>query len=174
MRLTWEILIKLGFHGEGKDLTNKPCYRLRVPYRSLDFKFGYHYQFQMVLNEEFPDSNPNSGILSLYSPAMKDCHMICSDSDKTKVDFVMWDTKDRGDGKPEKGGIKYIDEKERNLYIAWHVTTLERLNEIYCALTRNEPLKIRNPKPLSKAAQKRFSKFVQKIKPSNECQPKPK
>ncbi len=66
--------------------------------------------------------------------------MVAEEDDKIKVDFVMWETEDRGDGKPAKGGIKYIDIKERTIPIAWHVTTLERLNEIYVALTGNDPL----------------------------------
>jgi hypothetical protein len=88
----------------------------------------------------YPENNGNSGILSLYDPPVKDAHMIAEESENCKIDHVLWETNDQGDGQPSKGGIKYIDIKEFNLPIAWHVTTLERLNEIYVALTQNPPL----------------------------------
>jgi hypothetical protein len=137
-KLTDGLLYRLGFRGEGRDFTNNPAYRFEVP-RNEKLDRGYHYQIQIVLNN-YPESNGNSGILSLYAPPIKDAHCITEEDGLGKVDFVQWETEDQGDGKPSKGGIKYINVPERNIPIAWHVTTLERLNEIYVALTQNDPL----------------------------------
>lgn len=136
-KLTHDLLIRLGFHGEGKDLTNKPSFRLKIPVNAKGHH--YHYQLQIVLND-YPEDNGNSGILSLYDPPVKDAHMLSEEDENCKVDFVMWQSDDRGDGQPSKGGIKYIDIREVNFPIAWHVTTLERLNDIYTSLTGNGPL----------------------------------
>lgn len=140
MKLTEEILIRLGFHGVGKDIIGKPAYRLKVPYDSKLFQNGYSYEIQVVLGK-YEETNPNSGIVSLYSKPMKDEHCLCSEKDdgsksSKKIDHVMW----HADG--ERGGIKYISFPERCTPIAWHVTTVERLNAIYTALTRNPPLKL--------------------------------
>jgi hypothetical protein len=146
-KLTRELLTKLGFRGEGKDYCGRPLYRYEVPYQSKKVKNGYYYDFQMSLNEDVPETNPNSGI-----------------SEKLKIDWVMWETKDQGDGKPSKGGIKYLNEPERIIPIAHHVTTLERLNAIYTSITRNEPLAIREPKPFSKKKAARLKKVIAKSK----------
>lgn len=134
IKLDDNILIKLGFRGEGKDILNRPAYRLEVP--------NYHYQLQIVLGD-YPESNPNSGILSLYEPKIKNAHCLTWEKDNGKkeskrIDHILWTE----DG--QRVGIKYINLKERVIPIAWHVTTIERLNEIYVALTRNEPLQIKN------------------------------
>lgn len=162
-RLTYDILYKLGFRGEGKEIFgNAPTFRLSVPYNSRLCKHGYYYDFQICLMEDVPDSNPNSGILSLYRAETKDCHMVAEEEDEMKVDFVLWNVVNRGDGKPTKGGIKYVDDKETNFPIAHHVTTLERLNAIYTAITRNDPLKIKEPKPISRASKKRIMDRIKK------------
>lgn len=134
-KLTHDLLIEIGFRGEGKSFTNKPLYRLK-PLKNKIFGY-YHFEIQMQLGD-YPETNGNSGILSLYSKPIKDAHMLVEEYDSNdKADFAMWEDKENG----LKGGIKYIDIKEFNQPIAWHVTTLERLNELYCALTQNEPLK---------------------------------
>jgi hypothetical protein len=163
-KLTRELLTKLGFRGEGKDYCGRPLYRYEVPYQSKKVKNGYYYDFQMSLNEDVPETNPNSGILSLYRAPITNAHMICEESEKLKIDWVMWETKDQGDGKPSKGGIKYLNEPERIIPIAHHVTTLERLNAIYTSITRNEPLAIREPKPFSKKKAARLKKVIAKSK----------
>ena len=149
-KLTDDLLIKLGFHGEGRDIINRPAYRLKVQYNIPD-QYGYHYQIQIVL-ENYPKDNPNSGIVSLYSPAIKDVHCLVEEHDgNEKADHILWEDKENG----LKGGIKYIDIPERCIPIAWHVTTLERLNEIYCALTRNSPLSTKKYKEeLNKSKEK--------------------
>lgn len=140
-KLTDDLLLRLGFHGEGKDILKKPAYRLTVPYRSKDFKHGYHFTIQVVLGN-YPESNPNSGIVSLYDPETKDAHCIVSEekpSNKKVIDHLL------DEDETHRVGIKYVTFKERCIPIAWHVTTLERLNQIYVALTRNPPLKPRKP-----------------------------
>jgi hypothetical protein len=138
MKLTESVLFKLGFRGEGRDIINRPSYRLEVPRGKRGY---YHFEIQLVLND-YPESNPNSGILSLYDRGVKDAQCLTSEKDtgqkkSKKIDFIQW----REDG--HVGGIKYITLKERIIPIAWHVTTLERLNKIYTALTENPPLKIK-------------------------------
>ncbi len=137
-KLTHDLLYKIGFRGEGKDITNKPAFRFEVPKNEKLVRY-YHYQLQIVLGD-YPETNGNSGVLSLYDPPIKDAHMTAEERDNLKVDVVLWESEDIGNGTPSKGGIKYIDIPERNIPIAWHVTTLERLNQIYTALTGNDPL----------------------------------
>lgn len=139
MKLTFELLMKLGFHCEGKDIINHPVYRLKINHNGRRFKNGYHFELQISLGD-YPESNPNSGIVSLHQPEMKDMHCQTWEKDKgqkesKKIDFIQW----RVDG--QVGGIKYVTCKESTIPIAWHVTTLERLNQIYTSLTRNAPLK---------------------------------
>lgn len=140
MKLTTGILIKLGFRGEGRDIVNNPAYRFKVPRNE---KMGYyHYQIQVVLNDKVSDDNCNSGTLSLYSPAIHDAHMLVEERDnKVKADFIEWEDTENN----LRGGIKYIDIPERAIPIAWHVNTLERLNEIYVALTGNPPFVYTEP-----------------------------
>lgn len=139
-KLTEDLLRRLGFHGEGKDIVNRPAYRLEIPFNNKRFKHHYHYQIQVVLSP-YPETNPNSGIVSLYYPALKDQHCITSEekgkkvNKRKKLDFVL------SEDETHRVGYKYVDFPERCTPIAWHVTTLERLNQIYVALTRNPPLK---------------------------------
>lgn len=141
MKLTFEVLMKLGFHCEGKDITDKPAFRLKIKHNSRSFKNGYNYELQIVLGD-YPESNPNSGIISLHQPELKDMHCQTWEKDNgqkesKKIDFIQW----REGG--QVGGIKYVTFKEQTIPIAWHVTTLERLNQIYTALTKNPPLKLK-------------------------------
>lgn len=137
-KLTSEILCSLGFRGEGRDITNHPAYRLSVAI-SNELEHYYHYEIQIVLMD-LPETNPNSGILSLHDPGIKDAHCIVEEHDGSeKADFVLWESKEEG----LKGGIKYISFPDRTIPIAWHVTTLERLNSIYVALTGNNPLELK-------------------------------
>jgi len=137
MKLTNDLLLKLGFRGEGKDDTGIPAYRLKVPKHPI---YGYFsYEIQIVLDDEYDELNPNSGIVSIYRKELKDMHCI-SDSSIDELDYVF-------ENIPEengiKTGIKYVTFPEEIIPIAWHVTTLERLNAIYCALTCNSPLVIK-------------------------------
>jgi hypothetical protein len=111
-KLTPDILIKLGFNGEGRGITDRPLYRLEWQKN--------HYQLQVELGN-YPETNPNSGIVSLYFPELR-------------VDFV------ESEDEENVYGIKYVTFPAKQIPIAWYVTTIERLNAIYTALTGNEPL----------------------------------
>lgn len=138
MKLSESILLKLGFRGEGRDITNKPAYRLEVPRNA---KYGYYGREIQIVLGDYPDTNPNCGILSLYMSGIKDAHMIMEEKDsEDRADHILWEDKENG----LRGGIKYIDMPERVSPIAYYVNTLERLNEIYCALTGNIPLVLRD------------------------------
>lgn len=163
-KLTEYILIGLGFRGEGKGITGNPLYRLKIPYDSKTFEHGYYFELQMEFNPHLPDTNGNSGILSIYRPTIKDCHMVVEETDKLKADYVQQEIPDRGDGKPSKLGIKYIDHSGINMPIAHHVTTVERLNAIYTSLTRNKPLKERKIKKLTAARKAEIKKYMAKTK----------
>lgn len=134
MKLTPEILRKLGFRGEGRSLSNTPAYRLEVP-KGEEGYYCYG-QFQLVLGD-YPDSNPNCGILSLYQPEVKDAHVLSDDSEQ-KLDYIL---EDHGE---YKVGYIYDTFSEDITPIANHVNTLERLNAIYTALTGNPPLELPN------------------------------
>lgn len=141
MKLTFEILMKLGFHSEGKSITDNPTYRLKIYKNNKNFKYWYSWEIQIELGN-YPASNPNSGIVSIYQPELKDQHCQTWEKDNgqkesKKIDFIQW----REGG--QVGGIKYITFREKTIPIAWHVTTLERLNQIYVSLTKNPPLKIK-------------------------------
>lgn len=133
IKLTHRVLSDLGFVGEGKSITGNPLYRFEWAKN--------HYLFQVELHD-YPESNPNSGIVSIYYPELKDQHVISWDKIENKgkskrVDFI--------ESEDEKNiyGIKYVTFHSRYFQIAWHVTTVERLNAIYTALTGNKPLKLR-------------------------------
>jgi len=131
IKLTPEVLISIGFIGEGKSITNRPLYR-----------YEWHknrYQFQMELND-YPEQNQNSGVLSIYYPEMKDQHLHTQDKKENKgkserIDHIT----DEDD--EFIYGIKFIDIPKEEIPIAWRVTTLSRLNAIFTALTGLPPLK---------------------------------
>lgn len=142
MKLNHTNIFSIGFRGEGKSFLNRPLYRLEIPKSPKGY--WYHYELQLELGD-YPESNPNSGILSLYDKGTKDAHMITSEkvnkeNKYKKIDFIL-DTDNT-----HVTGIKFMNLEERIIPIAWHVTTLERLNKIYTALTGNPPLQIRKPK----------------------------
>lgn len=143
MKLTKELLWKLGFRSEGKSITKNPLYRLEIPWGNKHFKNPYYFEFQIELNS-YKGNNPNNGILSLYERERKDQHASTwvykeeknfKSKVKKRIDFVEWEDEEI------VCGIKYITLKERIIPIAHNVTTLERLNAIYVSITGNEPLK---------------------------------
>jgi hypothetical protein len=149
MKLTTNILLELGFRGEGKGITGRPTYRLKVPPNK---KYGKHYYYQLQIElGDYPTTNPNCGILSLYDPEIKHMHCLSSQDITTElgtpklgrkygdVDFIDWIDKKNN----ICGGIKYITYSKRIVPIAHYIDTLEKLNAIYTALTFNSPLKLR-------------------------------
>lgn len=138
MKLTTDLLIELGFRGEGKDITGMPVYRLEIPQGPLGW-YGYG-ELQMSIGD-YPETNPNSGIVSLYEKEEKDMHCLSSYKDtpknRKKLARIDWEIDEH------IGGIEYVTFPERMKPIASHVVTLERLNAIYTALTGNPPLEPR-------------------------------
>lgn len=136
-KLTPEILLSLGFYGEGKSITKNPLYRI---------KCNHHYYLQVELND-YPDTNPNSGIVSIFHPELKDqhCHVWEKKDQKSKklkkrikrIDYV------ESEDDEFIHGIQYITFHETHWPIAWHVTTVGRLNDIYTSLTNLPALKSR-------------------------------
>lgn len=116
MKLTPLILLEIGF----VELNPEP-YRnkFRVfeffPPKTLSIYNGYFFRVHIG---NYPETNPNSGIISLVTPEIKE-HI-------------------RGESVTMRG--------EQEIAIATHVTTLEQLNAIYTALTQNEPF-VYNPAP---------------------------
>lgn len=139
-KLTHELLSDLGFVGQGKSVTGKPLYRLEWEKN--------RYQLQVELND-YPEPNGNNGIVSIYYPELKDEHVLSWDDKKQKG--IPWDRKVKSkrvdfiqsEDDDHIYGIKYITFPENSHPIAHNVTTLERLNAIYTALTEKEPLKVR-------------------------------
>jgi hypothetical protein len=161
MQLTPHVLLQLGFRGEGKDTLKRPAYRLIVPPHP---KTGnhYHWQIQVVLGD-YPETNPNCGIVSLYDPSTKDAHVLTwekDDGSKTskKIDHIEWIS----DG--QRGGIKYMTFPERIVPVAHYIDTVEKLNRVYVGLTGNPPLKVKNPDQIKAVAKRR----QQKIKNAKE------
>lgn len=127
IKLTRTVLQLLNFHGEGYDHVKRPCYR-------YDLGHGHRY-LQVVLND-YPETNPNCGIVSIFFPEMKQQHMFTqekktgqSKKEVKKIDFVTEEDSEYF------YGIKYLDVPSHTTPIAWHVTTVGRICDIYRALT---------------------------------------
>ena len=150
-KLTRDMLSDLGFVGEGKSLTGKPLYRIEWQ--------KHMYLLQVELND-YPEDNPNSGIVSIFYPEYKDQHVFTHEKKKTKGE--KWDRKQKSgkvdfiESEDEEYvyGIKYVTFPESYHPIAWHVTTLERLNAIYTALTGLPPLVNRRQEAQASVARK--------------------
>jgi len=124
--LTPEILIAYGFiELEGRDVIGKPIYSL-VPKQTQYGTYAFH--IEVVLNPEYPESNGNSGIVSIHMPP-------------GVMNSVPPDLYDKDDWTEEdiKRADEYTEEYEGFTQpIAWHVTTLERLQSIVKSLTTEE------------------------------------
>lgn len=102
-KLTEETLEALGFKNCGKDKWgNKNVYRIQPIY--------YAFQIQVILGD-YPASNPNCGVLGIYTP---------------EEEVKLYTT---------KGKLKKIKLKEEYQPIAWYVNTPERLQSIIISLT---------------------------------------
>lgn len=130
IKLTYHNLFLLGFHGEGKDTLNKPIYR-------IDLNSSYD-KLEVILGN-YPESNPNSGIVRVFQPGLKDQHCLTHEKksgqsikEVTKMDFVTEEDDEN------YYGIKYINFPEKWMNIAHSVTTVGRLCDIYKALTTKE------------------------------------
>lgn len=102
IELREEDLIRMGYKKVGKDILGENIYRLKLPY--------YMYQIQVVLGP-YPKSNPNCGIVSIYSPP------------------------EEVEGYTITGKKKIYKIKEKIQPIAWYVDTPEKLFNIVVSLT---------------------------------------
>ena len=101
--LTPEILKGLGFKKAKCNLLGNEVWRLSLPY--------YSYVIQVELHD-YPVTNPNCGILSLYTPEEKNVEVYQSNGRKKLMNF-----------------------KEQNFRIAHYVHTPERLRQLITVLT---------------------------------------
>lgn len=122
-RLTPSILLTHGFvELDKKDVIGSTIYSLALP----KTPFGtYPFDIRVVLNPHYPDSNANSGIVSLYSP----------EGTISAIPEDLWDKEEwtEEDQKRADEGTIVLDELHQP--IAWHVTTYERLEQIIESLT---------------------------------------
>lgn len=120
-RLNPKLLLTYGFvELEEKDIMDRSIYSL-----SSNLLEDYPFDIHVVLSPEYPDSNPNSGIVFIYSKS-ETLAVVPEDL----VSKEIWTEEDE---------VRY----EENLTvfealtqpIAWHVTTLDRLQSIIESLT---------------------------------------
>jgi hypothetical protein len=125
-KLTPEILKTFGFvELERKDIVDRPIYSL-VPQKTQDGSYAFH--IEVVLNPEYPESNPNSGIVSVHMPP-SEIHSVPED---------LWDKDDWTEEDQKRADEHVIQDEGFTQPIAWHVTTFERLQSIVTALTTVE------------------------------------
>lgn len=118
MRLTEEILRNLGFEeATEKSIIGGTLWRIKYPY--------YAYQFQIEL-ADYPDDNPNCGVLSLYSP----------EQDTSAIPDDLYDKEHWEPGDYERAKTFTIKIPKTEVHIAWHVNTPERLYAIIQSLTQ--------------------------------------
>jgi hypothetical protein len=121
--LTPDILTSHGFvEIEDKDLLDRPIYRLS----GIVSKYGlYCFDIQITLSPQYPDSNPNCGIVSIHVP-------------ETAVNIIpedLWDKEIWSDEDQKRADESIEVLEEYTQPIAWHVTTYERLRDIVKSLT---------------------------------------
>lgn len=102
-KLTDEYLLNNDYELISKDDYNRRIYRRNY--------IGYPFIIQVELND-YPQTNPNCGILSIYMPEEKDMPFPTNDDPNHKIDWP-----------------------ELNQPIAWHLYTIDRLHIIVDALT---------------------------------------
>ena len=124
-KLTPEILKAHGFvELDKKDVIGRSIYDL------MPNKGTYAFNIQVVLNPQYPESNPNSGIVSIHLP----------DSVLSSVPVDLLDKEEWTEEDMKRSTEHYELYKGFTQPIAWHVTTLERLQSIVTSLTMSELL----------------------------------
>jgi hypothetical protein len=122
-RLTPEILLTHGFvELEKKNIVGRPIYSLKD---FITIYGAYPFDIQVVLNPQFPDSNANSGIVSIH----------CDDSTVQCVPEDLWDKEDWTEEDQKRSDEHTMVFEGFTQPIAWHVTTFERLRSIIEPLT---------------------------------------
>lgn len=121
--LTPSILKTHGFvELEEKDMLGRPIYRLS----KINSKYGdYPFEIQIVLSPQYPDSNPNCGVVSIF---MKEETVATVPEDLiSKEDWT------EEDEKRYEENLTVFEATTQP--VAWHVTTYERLKTIVESLT---------------------------------------
>jgi hypothetical protein len=117
--LNKEAIIELGFIEEDLEYGNS-VYR-------KEFK-GYPFKLQIVINEEFRETNPNCGVVSIYLEE--------SEASTVPPDLL---TKENWTKEDFKRALDYkIKLSEIVQPIAWRVNTKSRLKNIIYSLTEEE------------------------------------
>jgi hypothetical protein len=126
MKLTPEILLANGFiELEEKDITDCSIYRLS----DIQGPWGsYGFDLEVVLGN-YPESNPNSGILSIHLPSYTTA-LIPEDLWNKKEDWT------EEDQERYENNLQTFEASRQP--VAWHVTTLERLKDLVKSLTLKE------------------------------------
>lgn len=121
--LTPGILLTHGFvELEEKDVLNRPIYCLETPSTPYGI---YPFDIHVVLCPEYGESNPNSGIVSIF---MKETTAVTVPDDL--IDKEEWSFDDRVRADNNVTVFESVTQP-----IAWHVTTYERLKTIIEPLT---------------------------------------
>lgn len=121
--LTPEILLTHGFIEAIDDRAGKTVYRL-CDIKSKDYN-SYGFDIQIELNPRYANSNPNCGIVSIYSPAFTS--VVIPEDLISKEEWTEEDEK--------RADENLVPFEEYTQSIAWHVTTYERLRDIVKSLT---------------------------------------
>ncbi len=128
--LTNEKLIKLGFKEVGLDVLDRPIFRISVPQHEV--RGYYAFEIQVILSPAYPETNPNSGIVSIHSPK---CEAMGIPPDLHKKD--VWSEEDK-----TRASEYRIPLKEWTQPIAWFVTSESRLRKICLSIAEFELPKI--------------------------------
>lgn len=124
-KLTPEILLSLGFVRVEED--NHPFDDL---FRLSDIKnqYGNHGLDIEVSIGNYPESNPNSGVVAVYIPPYT----------SAVIPDDLWDKEDWTEEDQVRADNNLVPFEESRQPIAWHVVTEERLKEIVKSLTLKE------------------------------------
>ena len=114
--LTERHLLGLGFKEVKIKDDHRPGYRIKLPY--------YPFEIQVTLGN-YPISNPNCGIVAIYSPEQE-----ASGIPKYLYKKKVWNARDH-----KKADNYRIKMPEWTQNVAWYVHTPERLMQIIVALT---------------------------------------
>lgn len=108
VRLDEEGLERLGFYDAGKNMIDRTKWRLKIPY--------YSFELQITIGN-YPATNPNCGVMSIYSPTEK-----AETYKQTK--------------KHPKGKKITLKIKEMEQPIAWYIWDYDRLRNLIVSLTQ--------------------------------------
>ena len=134
MRLNKWVLKDIGF------IEKVSKYPLVEVYYELNF--GGHYNIILRINPELPITNPNVGTMMLRVPASKEEAVIDYEEKKGSTYAKKLDIIENEDDEYWYGLVSGNFKKNEIWAVASYIYDLERLNAIYTALTRKEPLEL--------------------------------